>query len=409
MSATKGYNLSQALLGKGEEYLRRKGSQRGRVERRGDQWHIFYREFSQDENGNVVWRRTSRSVGPATGKDKLSKTAAEQKGYDDWVCKANGLTITPGASATVQQFCDTKFIPDHLDSLRRSTRSSDLSLMRCHVLPSLGHCQLREVSRSMVQTLITSKVKKGLSSQTVIHVKNLISSLFKHAKRLNYFSGELPTEDLLMPEKRHAKRPALTWQQTADLKEHLKEDRLRILVDVMATLGLRIGEAAGLRWSCVNLGEEMQYVDGDPIPPYSIYVREQYSRNEFALLKTNSSEAILPLTSTLWVALAEWFQVSKFTAPGDTVFAGRNGSPLDAHNTARRMLKPAAVKAGIPWASWHNLRHTASTRADQELTLREKMDLLRHKNVGVHMSYTKSDLDRIRQKLELLQAPATKQ
>jgi len=36
----------------------------------------------------------------------------------------------------------------------------------------------------------------------------------------------------------------------------------------------------------------------------------------------------------VWVPLSDWFTRSKFTAPADTVLAGANGKPLDAHNEA---------------------------------------------------------------------------
>lgn len=388
--------------------MRRKGTQRGSVQRRGDMWHVFFREYRVDADGNAKWLSTSRPVGPAAGPEKISKAEARERGFTEHVSKANGLTKTPGGSMTLQQFVESRYTPEVMERLRRNTLYTNHSLIRKHILPSFGHLQMRDISRAMVQSVISGKQRAGLSGSTVLHIRHLLNSILEHARRLNFISGELPTSDLILPEKQHAKRAPLTWQQVADLKGHLKEQRLRLLVDLLATLGLRIGEAAGLRWSCVNLGERVQYAQGDTIPPYSILVREQYTRNRFSRLKTNGSRAVLPLDSDLWVALADWYERTEYDKPEDTVFAGRNGSPLDAHNTAARMLKPAAMAAGIPWASWHHLRHTASTNADQTMTLREKMDLLRHTSVDVHMSYTKSDLDTMRRKLETMKASAMK-
>ena len=42
------------------------------------------------------------------------------------------------------------------------------------------------------------------------------------------------------------------------------------------------------------------------------------------------------------------------------VFPGRNGAPLDA-SVAFRAVKTAAVKAGVPWAGLHTLRHTCAS------------------------------------------------
>jgi integrase len=45
----------------------------------------------------------------------------------------------------------------------------------------------------------------------------------------------------------------------------------------------------------------------------------------------------------------------------DPVFASATGGHMNAANLARRVLKPAAVRAGVGWASWHTLRHTCAT------------------------------------------------
>jgi integrase len=43
------------------------------------------------------------------------------------------------------------------------------------------------------------------------------------------------------------------------------------------------------------------------------------------------------------------------------VFASQSGGYLDASNVAARVLKPAARRAGVPWAAFHTFRHTCAT------------------------------------------------
>ena len=45
----------------------------------------------------------------------------------------------------------------------------------------------------------------------------------------------------------------------------------------------------------------------------------------------------------------------------DLVFGTRDGQPLDRKNLFNRVLKPAARRAGVPWAGFHTLRHTCAT------------------------------------------------
>ena len=46
---------------------------------------------------------------------------------------------------------------------------------------------------------------------------------------------------------------------------------------------------------------------------------------------------------------------------GAPVFPTREGTHLDPSNVAARVLKPAARRAGVPWAGFHTFRHTCAT------------------------------------------------
>ena len=43
------------------------------------------------------------------------------------------------------------------------------------------------------------------------------------------------------------------------------------------------------------------------------------------------------------------------------MLASQSGGCLDASNVAARVLKPAARRAGVPWAGFHTFRHTCAT------------------------------------------------
>jgi len=43
------------------------------------------------------------------------------------------------------------------------------------------------------------------------------------------------------------------------------------------------------------------------------------------------------------------------------VFCAGNGGYLDAANLFGRVFKPAARRAGVPWAGFHSLRHSCAT------------------------------------------------
>ncbi|MBV8080917.1 MAG: tyrosine-type recombinase/integrase, partial [Actinobacteria bacterium] len=43
------------------------------------------------------------------------------------------------------------------------------------------------------------------------------------------------------------------------------------------------------------------------------------------------------------------------------IFGGQHGKPVDVTNLYNRVFKPAARRAGVPWATFHTLRHTCAT------------------------------------------------
>lgn len=67
------YNVRGPQIGLTEDELRRKGQQDGAIKKRGDKWHIFFRQLTTDTAGNTTWAKTSRVVGPAAGPEALTK------------------------------------------------------------------------------------------------------------------------------------------------------------------------------------------------------------------------------------------------------------------------------------------------------------------------------------------------
>jgi integrase len=60
--------------------------------------------------------------------------------------------------------------------------------------------------------------------------------------------------------------------------------------------------------------------------------------------------------------LASYRAGTLYPADGDLVFPTRTGTYIHPSNLSHRVIKPAAVAAGVPWASAHTLRHTCASR-----------------------------------------------
>ena len=143
------------------------------------------------------------------------------------------------------------------------------------------------------------------------------------------------------------KAKALTEEELRRLLDELP-DRWRLLFELMAHTGLRVGEVLALQWLHLDLGRRR------------VQVRRRWYRGTFAPPKSRFGRRDVPITEGMSRALWELRKQSR-AQDDELVFPSTSGTPLDAANLGRRVLAPAAKRAGVPWATFHTLRHTCAT------------------------------------------------
>jgi integrase len=142
------------------------------------------------------------------------------------------------------------------------------------------------------------------------------------------------------------------------------------VIALAAFSGLRKSEIQGLRWDDLR-GDEL-YVQRTAWRP--THVVEQ--------TKTEASRGAVPVIPEL----AKHLQAHRDGPPADGfIFTGaKMGRPLDLHNLANRMIRPALKEKGIPWCGWHGFRRGLATNL-YELGVEPKtrQAILRHADVSV--------------------------
>ena len=86
--------------------------------------------------------------------------------------------------------------------------------------------------------------------------------------------------------------------------------------------------------------------------------RGRLYRGGFDSPKSKYGRRAIPLSQGLSQALWRVRGKAPDSAP---VSSSREGTYLDPSNVAARILKPAAKRAGVPWAGFHTFRHTCAT------------------------------------------------
>jgi hypothetical protein len=193
------YNVSLALSGLEEAQMRRKGEQNGTVRRKGDAWYVRFYQWQADEAGNLAYVQIERRIAGEYPANERGRRLAQSAGYDQWVSKANAVSKVPQGLATVEQFYEMRFVPDHVSLLKKNGRAFYRTIWG-HIKPTLGAVQLKEVSAGVVQALVAAKVSAGMSPQTVKHIRNCIRAIFKHARNLGFTDAvKLPTDGVKLP------------------------------------------------------------------------------------------------------------------------------------------------------------------------------------------------------------------
>jgi integrase len=153
-----------------------------------------------------------------------------------------------------------------------------------------------------------------------------------------------------------------TASQTAQFLRHVRGHRLYALFHLVALRGLRRGEAAGLRWSDLDLDARTLTVSGQ--------LQQLGGRMVSGPPKSDAGRRVIALDKTTIAALREhrFRQEGERAAAGARwaeagyVFTTRAGKPVGPDRMTRLFRKLVAA-CGLPPVTLHGLRHGAATLA----------------------------------------------
>ena len=176
----------------------------------------------------------------------------------------------------------------------------------------------------------------------------------------------------------------LDMEQAQRLLTTVRGDRHEALYTVALTLGLRQGEALGLRWQDIDLERGR------------LHVEHQLQRVDHRLAlvpcKTDRSRRELGGTAFTLAALCAHREgqarmLGAVPGPTSYVFTSRTGTPLEARNVVRAW-KAILAKAGLSaTVRFHDLRHSAATLLiAQGVHPRTVMEILGHSQIATTMN-----------------------
>lgn len=297
---------------------------------------------------------------------------------------ADGLPL-PDQRQTVGDLLTTWLENTARLAVRPATFQSYWAIVRIHLIPALGRVRLAELTPQQVQRVLNEKSAAGLSPRRVDYIRAVLRRALNQAMRWGLVARNVATL-VDAPKARRKKVNPFTPDEARAFLAAIRGDRLEALYAVALTVGLRQGEALGLRWDDVDL------VSG------ALHVRHSLQRIGGTLTlvepKTDRSNRVVPIPASLSARLSEHRErqtvererAANLWSETDHVFTTVLGQPLDGSSVTHRFQKLLAA-AGLRHQRFHDLRHAcASLLLAQGVPARVVMEILGHSTVTLTLN-----------------------
>src|SRR6266851_2112090 len=288
-------------------------------------------------------------------------------------------------SVSLSDFLDTWLERIARPRIRSQTFKSYEVNVRVHLKPALGRLRLDQLGPSDIQDLIDQKVKAGMAPKSVHYMHGILRNALNHAVRWDYIARN-PAELVDNPRGVQHEIQPLTREEAHRFLRSIRGNRLEALYTVALTMGLRQGEALGLRWRDVDL--EMGYIR------VSRQLQRIDHKYELVELKTRRSQrplAVPPAIVGSLIAHKERQDRERQTAgvrwrDADLVFARPDGYPLSG-SVVTHSFQTLLEKAGLSKRRFHDLRHSCATlMLAQGVSPRVVMEILGHSQISLTMN-----------------------
>jgi integrase len=354
------------LIGERGGSLARRRYQKGRVFLRGKNpvWVGRWRD-DEIENGRV--RRRYRSEVLGSKLDLPTKKLALRE-LEKRLTVVNDPSYRAKPTATFAEFV-IRWESLVLAQLKPSTQATLRSHLRKHLVPFLGHLQMRDIGTEQVQCFISS-VKA--SPKTKKNIFATFQMVWKSARSWFYVAHDA-TSGVTLPRRSRVARRFFSLLEVQRILE-AAAGPYRTFYWLAAETGMRAGELCGLRTCDIDFHGSV------------LSVCQSSWRGKIQSPKSESAVRRFALSRGLLAHLAEYVKTWRPNEKG-LLFATRNGTPWDANLLVKRKLYPLLDSLGIEHGGLHAFRHSNSTFMDQLGTpFKVRQSRLGHSDVALTLN-----------------------
>lgn len=250
-----------------------------------------------------------------------------------------------------------------------------------HVYPKLGNYKVQDLNRKILEKYYREEFGPEYSDGTIETFAINLKGLFKYAVEKGIVVVS-PHENVAIPKYRNRKKvDAYTESDQQKIVEYLRNkfESANALFYILISTGMRLGEAAALTWTDVDL-------KGGSITINKTVVNIKGHTSVQDHPKTDSGNRTVFLSEKLIKYLMTYKCMQERKGANEYVFLNMRGGLYNCNNLRPRWIRTCA-EIDIPYKGLHSLRHTFATRAlEKGIDIKTLSSILGHKNVLTTMN-----------------------
>jgi len=253
-----------------------------------------------------------------------------------------------------------------------------------HIIPHLGHIQLKGLTTRRIQQFFNLKADEGQATSSLQTMRNVLHSALEQAVKERLI-GMNPCKGVSLPSRKKRKPQYLTLDQAKNLLEKAQGSMWEPFIALALGLGMRSGEILALRWDDINFEAGNLHIQ------HTLTQTEDQKWKIGEEPKTESSDRIVllpvPVCDILKAHRVRQHQARLKVGPKwqdqQLVFCTKYGRAFWP-SSVRTQFYQFLNKAGLPPIHIHDLRHSASTLLrSMGVDLKVIQQILGHKTLDV--------------------------
>lgn len=248
---------------------------------------------------------------------------------------------------------------------------------------ALNNLKVIDIKAPDIQKCIDKLVENGYSQMSIEGYLSSLHYLFNYAQKKDKIILENPVHDIdFKVEKKKKEKTALTFAQTKDLLNKIKNPKLHLITMIAVKCGLRISEIMGLTWSDIGFNDNL------------LVVNKQWKKDKrgvygFGETKGKNSNRVIPIPKDLMEEFKKYKSNQKIISLNDRIFDYEKRNVVSS--TLCNTYKHLGYKISV-----HELRHTyATTLIGNGLDFKTTANLLGHDVVQTMRTYSHVNDDMI--------------